>query len=131
MKTFTVTLTHTFTRERLADVLCSALDSQYGVSYSWISSLQKVEPESWEFDSDPKPEQGHYRQDYPFNPGGALRIKVEGKVYTLDTAAIQRGLTVLEEKYSWHLADILNENDDASTGDSLLQCCLFGDIIYG
>jgi hypothetical protein len=30
-----------------------------------------------------------------------------------------------------HFADVLNENDDAGTGDVFLQCCLFGEIIFG
>lgn len=34
-------------------------------------------------------------------------------------------------KYPRHWADVLAENDDATTGDVFLQCCLFGECIFG
>lgn len=55
----------------------------------------------------------------------------EGKRYTLDTAAIRRGLQVMADKYPRHFHDFTEENDDAVTGDVFLQCCLFGDVVYG
>jgi hypothetical protein len=122
-----------FTREQIADVLCSALDAAYGSSYYWIEKMKKVSPTSWEFDSEPRCEEGkHYRQDYPLNPGGALLISDEdNKDFRLDLNAIQRGLGILASKYPHHFADIIAGNADADTGDALVQCCLFGDIIYG
>jgi len=49
----------------------------------------------------------------------------------LDLDAIKKGLQIIAEKYPRHMGDFLNENDDADTGDVFLQCCLFGDAIYG
>jgi hypothetical protein len=37
----------------------------------------------------------------------------------------------MADKYPRHIADILSENDDATTGDVFLQLCLFGDVVYG
>jgi hypothetical protein len=124
--------TVTLTTEQLSDVLCSALE---GGSNSWYTIEEFVDPTLWQFNSEPKREKGHWAQDYPFNPGGALLISdmtdsAHG-VMRLDTEAIQKGLAILAEKYPWHLASILAENADADTGDALLQCSLFGDVIYG
>ena len=38
---------------------------------------------------------------------------------------------IMADKFPRHFANILNENDDAETGDVFLQCCLWGDIVYG
>jgi hypothetical protein len=54
-------------------------------------------------------------------------------MFMLDRAAIERGKELLatDERYSHHYADVLNENDDADTGDVFLQLCLFGEVVYG
>lgn len=54
-----------------------------------------------------------------------------GKEYRLDRKAVERGLQVMAEKYPQHLSDIVHENDDATTGDVLLQCALLGEVVYG
>ena len=55
----------------------------------------------------------------------------EQDVYTLDGQAIRRGLDVMADKYQRHFQDFINEDGDADTGDVFLQCCLFGEIVYG
>jgi hypothetical protein len=130
MKNFTVT--HTLTAEQLSSVLCSALE---GGSNYWYCIDGFVEPTNWEFTSEPE-HRTHYAHDYPLNPSGALFISDttedgdHGRM-RLDWEAIQKGLTILAEKYPWHIADMIRENADADTGDALLQCCLFDDVIYG
>lgn len=128
--------------ERVSDLLCSALEG--GANY-WYMITDKKAPEAWEVDSarnfsTMKPEQ-HFLHDYPLNKGGSLTItdKEEynpendtyGKKYILDLNTIKRGLEAMAEKYPGHFADFMQENDDADTGDVFLQCCLFGEIIYG
>lgn len=49
----------------------------------------------------------------------------------LNAETIETGLKVMAEKYTRHYADALDENADATTGDVFLQCCLFGEVIYG
>lgn len=51
--------------------------------------------------------------------------------HSLDRDNLIRGLEVLAAKYPHHYSDILAENEDADTGDAYLQCCLFGEIVYG
>ena len=71
--------------------------------------------------------------DYPLT-GGSLVIKAQELDDTervLDAAAIKRGVKVMQEQYPQQYADVLTENDDASTGDLFLQCCLFGKAVFG
>lgn len=56
---------------------------------------------------------------------------IHGQSYTLSIPKLMQGLSVLATKYPHHFCDILKENGDATTGDVLVQCALFGDIVYG
>jgi hypothetical protein len=49
----------------------------------------------------------------------------------LDREAMHRGLRIMAEKYPRHFLDMVCENDDAATGDVFLQCCMFGEVVYG
>lgn len=52
------------------------------------------------------------------------------KTYVLGLNAINRGLTIMAEKYPQHMADFLNENEDVVTGTVFIQCALLGEIVY-
>jgi len=52
-------------------------------------------------------------------------------VWKLDLDACKRGLQVMAEEYPRHFADFMSENEDAETADVWLQCCLFGEVVYG
>lgn len=48
---------------------------------------------------------------------------------TLDK--MKKGLDVLQKDYPKDYADLVTENDDYYTGSNLMQCVLFGEVIYG
>jgi hypothetical protein len=127
------TLTLTIRKERIRALLDAALE---GGSNSWYTIVRKQEPTVWEeVDDLPTGSPGtHWHSDYPLNPDGALIIRDklddEHPTIRLDTEALQRGLTILAEKYPLQLVQFLNEQEDADTGDLYLQCCLFGEQIY-
>lgn len=54
-----------------------------------------------------------------------------GREHKLTPETVQRGIQVMATKYPRHFKDMIEENGDATTGDVFLQCCLFGDIVYG
>jgi hypothetical protein len=131
MADFTITQTLTF--KLIADVLCSFTDSNYSEYWAEITELK--EPTSWEFQTtDPQCDDGHWSQDYPLNPGGAIMIKDieddDNGIMLLNQETLQKGLQILAEKYPDHFANITKENSDAETADCLVQCSLLGDIIY-
>lgn len=53
------------------------------------------------------------------------------QVCTLNLAKIKRGLTVMAKKQPSDFADFIAGNGDNNTGDTFLQCCLFGEVKYG
>jgi len=53
------------------------------------------------------------------------------KQHKLTRKKLKKGLQVIASKYPHHMANIVRDNTDAETGDVLIQCALFGDIIYG
>lgn len=81
--------------------------------------------------------------DYPTNPDGFLLITANGdekdeeikgqREWKLDLDAIAKGLQVMATKYPKHFADAIADDGsaDATTGDVFLQCCCFGEIIFG
>jgi hypothetical protein len=128
-----ITLNLDIKLQDVSDLLCSALE---GGSNYWYMLEEKIEPKKWEYDSDIQPAKGnHWTEDYPLNEGGALIISdQEDETHgnrRLDLPAIKKGLQIMATKFPGHFSDILNENADATTGDVFLQCCLFGDVIYG
>jgi hypothetical protein len=56
-------------------------------------------------------------------------------VYRLDREAVQKGLLAMasleDGNGGHHWPTFLAENDDAETADVFLQCCLFGEIVFG
>lgn len=54
-----------------------------------------------------------------------------GSTFRLTQKKLDHGLNILARKYFHIFADIMSESGDAMTGDALVQCALFGDIIYG
>lgn len=67
--------------------------------------------------------------------GGSLKITCDDMDDAeLNAASIQHGWAVMKEKYPRHWANAMDDdgsNGDAETGDAFLQCCLFGEIVFG
>ena len=105
-------------------LLCSAFE---GGSNYWYQIKEYVYPKG-----KTKADFEYPYLDLPFK-GGAVKITADGerKVYTLDRAALDKGWITFRDDCSRHYADAMNETADAVTGDVFLQCCLFGEIIFG
>lgn len=119
--------------ERIADMLCSAFE---GGSNYWYEITEFRKPRRFDFRTDKEHVFRHI--DFPLNPGGGLTIRtLEGeeiggqKEWFLNLRTIVKGLEVFSSKYPRHYGNFLAEDDDAETGDVFLQCCLFGEAIFG
>ena len=51
--------------------------------------------------------------------------------YPITIDNIRKGLELMRDQYPRHYADLIEENDDAITGDVFLQLAVFGELIYG
>jgi hypothetical protein len=124
---FIVNATFKVSRQQVAGALWRAFGSQI----TWFRVVEVIEPPTLKFRSI---EHLALRMvDYPLNEGGSIGIvstEPSSDVFRLDLKSIRRGLEDLATKYPRHFADLVNENTDAITADVLLQCCLFGELIY-
>ena len=122
-----VAVTMKVSLERMKDLLTDALEG--GSNYWYIIKDYRLPAgktvKDFEFP----------HNDIPFAEGGAALIgDLEDESVTpkwLDLPALIKGLRVMARKYPRHFTDFINENDDAITADVYLQCCLFGEVIYG
>ena len=118
--------------EKIAYALCSAFEG--GINY-WA---KRYETHCGDVTTAAKPwgdEYTPYYVSFPFTPGASVSIEVEEgdkKPRLLTRESLAAGLKVMAEKYPKHFGDLLSEsNQDATTGDVLVQCAVFGEIVYG
>ena len=71
--------------------------------------------------------------DYPLNNGGVVIVAdmETGERHELTSDKVAKGLEVLKAKIPHQFKAAVDGNDDATTGDCLVQCALFGDVIFG
>lgn len=55
----------------------------------------------------------------------------ESAKHHITIVEVQKGLELMRDKYPRHYADLMEEEDDAITGDVWLQLAVFGELIYG
>jgi hypothetical protein len=123
--------------KELMGLLCCALE---GGSNYWIRGLQAQLAKGLKLADfgeggkfqDPK-DYWHWSQIVPFHTGCSLLIAEHEKpgFLTLNKDTIAKGLQVFQKDYPRHFGNFLSGDDDAETGDVFLQCCLFGELVYG
>ncbi len=131
-------VTTTISRDRVAFLLCSAMD---GGSAYWATIESKddytappVTPDLTDvFKEECWNEKLFPYIHYPLLEGGEVRVKDKftGKKYPLNLDAIDRGLKLMAEKTPKHFNDFITRYGDAVTGDVFLQFCLLGELVYG
>lgn len=116
VKTMTVELPDTVVH----NLLCCALEG--GVGY-W-NQITGYEGKCGEFP----------HLDTPMSSTGALLTRdteEDVNLPPLTRGRLQEGLQIMATKYPRHFENLLEENEDAETGDVFLQCCLLGEVVYG
>lgn len=63
--------------------------------------------------------------------GFTLVDRESGKTHNVTEEMVSKAIENIGETAPWVLSAILDENDDAETGDQFLQLCTFGKVIYG
>lgn len=66
-----------------------------------------------------------YEMDSELNEGE------EPTKHYLTIKDVRKGLRLMKKEYPHHYADLVEEDDDAITGDVWLQLAVFGELIYG
>jgi hypothetical protein len=131
---FVIETKTTIADQRVKDLLCSAIE---GGSNYWYVIVGYVYPPG-RAREDYKPEDDPRYMIVPLEVGGAVRFrtldndKIDGtNQWQLDRDTIKRGFQIMHDKYPRHFTNFVAENDDAETGDVFLQCCLFGELVFG
>ena len=126
MNNITITTKVDISHERIANLLCSALDTGCGGSWYWI----------WDYKYT-KGTDAQYWHDIPLH-GGKIELDIRecendpAEWYVLNLASIEKGLVLMEEKFhDYHWNNFITENDDAETADVFLQLCLFNKVLIG
>jgi len=127
-----VTLSVEISKQRVSDLLVSAFE---GGSNSWYLI------EIFDAPTDAKEAASEFRHaTYPISTDGGVWVSnaKEERRGSKDYKSVRVGwqrckeaLRIMSEKYPRHFANWREENDDADTGDCFLQCCVFGEMIYG
>lgn len=124
---FTVTIKRDveITDQMVYDLLVTARE---GGSNYWMENIKYTKPQK-EFT--PVDGEEYPFADYPLN-GGTVKITHNDiELHKLTLEGIERGIAVMAEKYPRHMNDVIIENYDADTADVFLQCCVFGELVYG
>jgi hypothetical protein len=114
-----------FTGQNVANEIIPAFE---GGSNYWIESVERIQ-------GPPKlPEGANWYENPAFWESDfivAITEDDEKEPKLLTPASIQHGLQTMADKFPTHFADMISENGDADTADVFLQCCLFGELVYG
>ena len=119
-----VTVEHEITEDRLDDLVVTALESppywhkylneRYnGAKDGWILEVLKGDGFKISNGREEKEDSSDYKEG----------------VLNMETA--HKALKLMAKDYPEDLADFINENEDAITGDIFLQLAILGDVIYG
>ncbi len=145
--TITVQVQQDITIERVRGLLCSALE---GGSNYWYYDLDYRLGDGMTISDfkqggrlNPKPDSGYGGWTWPYvvatTKGCCLTLRVlddkdgdyYGKTFVVDMETLARGLQKMADNHPEHFGNFLAENDDADTGDCFLQCCVFGEVVFG
>lgn len=144
-------------KQRIADLICAGLESG---GYASFGTCGYDKPTGTVFESSPDLNDGKPfpHIDYPMSEGGCAWLfdrqayeddatphaawvttkKIPQKngggefmAYRLDLDCLLHGMAAFIKKCPNAYADWIKENDDAITGNAFLECCVFGDVVYG
>lgn len=121
-----VTVHHNIPLRRVEDLLTCAFEG--GVGY-WCMIVDYINPDgvkvTYRHSQLPLTENGGVvLTESSDDPDPSVR-------WILDREKIETGMRAWALRRPQDFLDFINEREDADTGDSFLQYCLFGELVYG
>lgn len=131
-ESLTVDVKIVVTKKQIAELLCTGFEG--GISY-WCPR----QPFKFKRPKDPVRYMDAGRlwdmYDLPLQKGGEVKFRadddMDNKTLILNLETVSKGLQVMAGKHPRHFGNFINDNYDAETGDVFIQCCVFGDTVYG
>ena len=120
----TISVPITVSEQMLSNLLISALE---GGSNYWIRELSL-------FDRYAK--RTRRLTDNPVRNLQSIMVLADddGTWYRVDMPphpCLEKGLKIMAANHTNHFTNLINDDDDAETGDVFIQCCIFGEVLYG
>ncbi len=135
--TFPRTIDVPITEQRVRDLLCTAFEGgMYWCDVAGSTLREDLTIEDFKEGGSEANKVGEYFPSFylvPFVEGCSLTLRdhEDDAEYTLDAAAMKRGLEIMAAQEPRHFDDFMAENDDAITAYVWLQCCCLGEVVYG
>lgn len=110
---------------RINDLLCSAFE---GGSTYWCAKARLAKGNDWPAEIEychELPMAGRYVKLTTHNP------EDDPKPHLIGRERCAAALQLMAANHPKHFADLLNEDDDADTGDAFLQLAAFGEVVFG
>jgi hypothetical protein len=120
--------------QRIADMMVTAIEGNH-MTRAWCSGIHL----KGDWEARQSELAGPWYSD-PKLYDGAFEIEVlelddertgKTKAHKICEVDLANGLRLMAEKWSKHFADLVQENDDASTADVFLQMIVLGQLVYG
>lgn len=114
--TITVNVMLPVRRQRLRDLLCSAVEggSNYWAAFTDVTRTANLD----------------YLEVRVTEHEGSGAVPTT-RVVTADDLAVGLGRAAMDPRLARHAAAFLGDDDDAETADVILQMTVFGDVVYG
>lgn len=139
-----ISVDHEIKPSRVADLLVTAIEGGSGY-WCAIDKARSSKPAEltlpWGIDKHTgEPEYHPWYISWPFSKDGNLALVIDDgesdpeedpEVYYINRESLVKGLMIMAQKYPAQFHDFLDENEDAWTADTFLQCCALGEVIYG
>ncbi len=123
-----IQITSNVSEQILEDTLTSALEGGIGC-WASITGFKNKKPQRSPKDA------MNYLPSYlttPLSDDGILLLEDEEETtFELNRIKLLEGIKVMAQKYHQDFTDMVSENGDSNTGDVLVQCAIFGEVIYG
>ena len=131
-----LTQSHFLTHEGLSNLLSTALFGSYwadiAIKRSEYHLAEEYKYDCWENKWAAVLINGGSLVVYDYSDcNNELYEDDEPSKHTLTLKDVRKGLRLMKKEYPSHYADLVEENDDAETGDIWLQLAVFGEVIYG
>ena len=118
-----VTIKHEFDSQELADILCSGIEG--GINYWGVVNLENAPMKDGLIDYKAIVEGTGFLTVIDIEDPDEYKGVVNAK-------SIKKAIQIINKKYNHHMGNIINADyHDAETGDVLVQCAAFGEIVFG
>lgn len=124
--------TITISNQRREDMIVGALE---GGSNYWyflpdtaVKAIKDATPEM-------KKEPLSIRMWKAIDKGATIQIfdadNESEKLGEINLSSVEKGEQIMADQHPYHFANLISENDDATTADVWFQCCVLSEVVYG